>query len=191
MLERAVAFGRGMAESEARHHAATFDADSLHAHADPREAVTNQVPVRHHPERRDVEAAGDVEPLDDHGAVGAGRVVRAVDDESRRELGARRCFDLPPTIGLEGRRRRVRGRGTGDDVLVYGVSDRREIESDREERRSAVELRPDRRLLLTHVPGRYRTMREQCCAGVGPLLQSCRHMAHHRQKPYRVRYGHS
>ena len=79
------------------HHAAAVDPDLLHADADPRVAVANEVAMRRHPQRRDVEPAGDVQPLDDHRAVRVRRVGRPVHDEPGGEV--RGVLRSPPTIG--------------------------------------------------------------------------------------------
>ncbi len=144
VLQRAVAVGCAGEQAHARHHAAADEADPLRGDTDPREPLTNEVAVRRHPQRGDVETAGDVQPLDDHRAVRARRLGGPVDHESGRVRGPLARLDIPAAVGFERTRGFVARRGAARDVLVRRVADGCEIEVHRHERRDTVERGSDR-----------------------------------------------
>jgi len=87
MVERLVPGGVRVAQPHSGHHSPALDADPLRGDAYPRVAVAHEVPVGRHPQCRDVDSTGDVEPLDDQRAVAARGIGRPVHDEPRREVG--------------------------------------------------------------------------------------------------------
>ena len=150
MRQGVIAFRRRLPEPHARHHAATLDAHQLRAHADPRESFAHEVPLCRHPKRRYVEAASDVEPLDDHRAVGTRGIRWSVDDHPRREGRRLRRLDRPNAVGSVLADRDERRRGAVDDVLARGVADGCEVELHRHQRRRPVERRPERCGVVKH-----------------------------------------
>ena len=121
----------------------------LHRHTDPRVARSDELVVRKDPIRCRVDAARDVEPLDDDGAVEAGRIRRAVHDRARRVGRGRARRHAPLAVRCQRSGGRV-GRGPpGEEELGLLVADGRGRERRRRDRRGA-RYRPGHRRAGRH-----------------------------------------
>ena len=113
------------------HDAAALDADPLRRYADPGIPRPQDLGLHVGPVGAGIEAAGDVQPLDDHSAVELRRIFGSTNHDAR---GVRRgaCLaHLPCTIRGQRRVARVGRRGTGQEVLGLGVPHRGQIEDGR------------------------------------------------------------
>ena len=119
-------------------HTATLGGD-----ADPRVALAQQLLVELEPRGVDVEAAADVLPLDDDGAVEPIRRDRPADQDPCRVRHDTGLCHGPGAVRVEARAgRRTVGRGLApDEVLLFDVTERFEVERRRRERPSPVAAR--------------------------------------------------
>ena len=85
-------------ETEAR---TALDTDPLRRDRDVGIAFADHLAVRHEPKCGGIDAAGDVEPLDEQGSVERGRIARPQDDDAGGVIGAGRRRRAPPAVGTE------------------------------------------------------------------------------------------
>ena len=107
---------------------AAFDAHALRRHRDVGVTGTHHLAVRHHPDGGRVDAAADIEPLDDHGSVeSVGLRGAEHHDPGGVVRGGRRC-DTPPSVPPESGCGRIGRRRSGDEELLCDVSHTRDVE---------------------------------------------------------------
>ncbi len=110
---------------------ATLDADLLRRDAHPDVAAANELGVAHDPVGRGIEAAADVEPLDDDRAVESPRIDRAIDDHAGPICGGGAGRHAPLAIARQRRGTRVSGRRPRQEILGLGVADVTQVEERR------------------------------------------------------------
>ena len=79
----------------------TFNSDLLDGHADIGIAVANKLTMAGHPIRRGIEAAADVQPLNQNSAIEFCRVCRTHHHNPRSERRRTLCFGSPTTVGAK------------------------------------------------------------------------------------------